>query len=202
MSEQRKALIICAYSCCGKSCVKMKLDDLIEKVDYFKDKLKIIDIDEVFRCKKVDKEKARNIAQYIQEKMNEIQIIFVPSDKNIRNALDELGIAYILAFPEPTELNEWVGRAYIRGDSPESINRMIKSWSNDLRDCLNHDNRLNIMLRGSSIGSMSRNSTLMRWLLAEETIQYIDRVVKAGLLPEGTFSTEISLMRAEGWRVF
>jgi hypothetical protein len=116
--------------------------------------------------------------------------------------LDDSGIKYILIFPEPSELNEWVGRAYIRGDNQDSINHMVNSWSSDLRDCLLHDNRLNVMLRGSSIGSASKTSTIMRWLMMDETVQYIDNCVKNGLLPEGTFCTEISIMRAEGWRLF
>jgi len=39
-------------------------------------------------------------------------------------------------------------------------------------------------------------------LVMDETVQYIDGCVKNGLLPEGTFCTEISIMRTEGWRLF
>jgi hypothetical protein len=201
MSDEKKALVISAFACCGKTCATTKLNALVKNVDYFKDRLNVIDIG-TNNTNIISESYSKQVAEEVKEKLSSAQIIFVPSCRNIRRALDDAGIKYILIFPEPSELNEWVGRAYIRGDSPDSINSMINSWSSDLRDCLLHDNRLNVMLRGSSIGSVSKTSTIMRWLVMDETVQYIDGCVKNGLLPEGTFCTEISIMRAEGWRLF
>ena len=69
-----------------------------------------------------------NYIQHIKENIGKVDIIFVSSHLQVREAMTTAGIRYCTVYPEENMLNEWVGRMYKRGDDDSFINFQIKHW--------------------------------------------------------------------------
>ncbi len=80
-----------------------------------------------------------NYIQHIKENMDNTNYLFVSSHKEVREALKENNIPYVLVYPERDRLNEWVGRCYIRGNDKAFIDTMIEHWDEWITECENED---------------------------------------------------------------
>lgn len=71
-----------------------------------------------------------NYIQHIKENIGKVDFIFVSSHDDVRRALEDNLITYILVIPEPSLKAEWIGRCWLRG-SDENFLRLIDSqWDN------------------------------------------------------------------------
>lgn len=71
-----------------------------------------------------------NYMDHIKGKIGEVDYIFVSSHIEIKKALDESGLCWILVSPNKKLMLEWVGRCYMRENSDAFIKTMIDNWDN------------------------------------------------------------------------
>lgn len=123
----KKATVISAFPCCGKSYAYNK---------YNSDNCIIMDSDSSLFNWITDKngnkvrnpEFPNNYIEHVKENLNKADYIFVSSHLSVRQALTDEGISFITVYPKNGMLNEWVGRMYRRGNTPEFIQYQIEHW--------------------------------------------------------------------------
>lgn len=128
-----KTKIISAFPACGKSYV------FLNNTEY-----KILDSDSnLFSwtttddgIKVRDPNFPNNYISHIKKNIDKVDFIFVSSHKQVRDALVEAGIKFILVYPDKTLLNEWIGRCYRRGNTKEFIDNLINNWDIWIDECI------------------------------------------------------------------
>ena len=69
-----------------------------------------------------------NYIEHIKENIGKVDYIFVSTHEEVRNALREAGIKYLLVFPRSTLKAEWVGRCFLRGSDEKFCKLIADSW--------------------------------------------------------------------------
>lgn len=69
---------------------------------------------------------------HIKENIGKVDIIFVSSHLEVRQALQDNNIEYITVYPYKNCLCEWVGRMYLRGNEDEFIDKQIHMWDKNM----------------------------------------------------------------------
>lgn len=75
-----------------------------------------------------------NYIEHIKQNMD-ADYLFVSSHENVRKAMEQANIPYILIYPDKDMLPEIVGRCYLRGSSENFINTLIDNWNNWISSC-------------------------------------------------------------------
>lgn len=70
----------------------------------------------------------KNYIEHIKENIGKVDIIFVSSHLQVREAMEEAGIRYCTVYPKKEMINEWVGRMYRRGNDNNFIKFQIEHW--------------------------------------------------------------------------
>lgn len=79
-----------------------------------------------------------NYIEHVKENLGKYDIIFVSSHTAVREALILAQIPFIIVYPQANLKVEWIGRMYLRGDSPEFISRIYERWEemmDEIDDC-------------------------------------------------------------------
>ena len=129
----KKTVVVSAFPCCGKTYA----------FNHYQYKYSILDSDSsnfswVYRArngKELDDlikirnpEFPKNYIKHIKENLGKVDIIFVSSHLQVRQAMEEAGIKYCTVYPKKEMLNEWVGRMYRRGNDANFIKFQIDNW--------------------------------------------------------------------------
>ena len=163
----RKTLVISAYPCCGKSYLKEHgfrnysiLDSDSSKFSWIEER-NIINGDYLRRGSGVRKVRNPNFVEdyinHIKNNIGKVDIIFVSTHLEVRQALQDNNIEYYTVYPSKNMLNEWIGRMYRRGNTNEFIDKQIEMWDKNVGNIDNEPHgkfvyRLND--NGSYIGSI------------------------------------------------
>lgn len=75
-----------------------------------------------------------NYIAHIKENIGKVDIIFVSSHLQVREAMEEAGIRFCTVYPKNEMLNEWVGRMYRRGNDDNFIKFQIEHWDEFVRN--------------------------------------------------------------------
>lgn len=77
-----------------------------------------------------------NYVNYIKSQIGKVDIIFVSTHKEVRKALMENQIPYVLVYPENTEDNkiDYIARFLNRDSSTAFIEKIKENWDNFLSD--------------------------------------------------------------------
>ena len=70
----------------------------------------------------------KNYIEHIKENIGKVDYIFVSTHEDVRNALTEAGIDFILVFPEQSLRDEWVGRCFNRGSGEKFCQLISDKW--------------------------------------------------------------------------
>lgn len=157
----RKTLIISAYPCCGKTYLtehglrdysildsdsskfswierpytEEELDGILNLFDTKDNLLAKEAIKNIYRKETIRVRNHNFVKDYInhiKENIGRVDIIFVSSHLEIRQALQDNDIEYYTVYPSKNMLNEWVGRMYRRGNDIEFINKQIEMWDKNV----------------------------------------------------------------------
>ncbi len=131
-NKNYQTLLISAFPGCGKSYLFNHPDGL-----------KILDSD----SSKFDKNNfPENYIQHIKENIDKADIILISSHEDVRKALVENNLSFLLVFPKINLKNEYLKRYEERG-SPESFIKLLNNnWDNWITDCDNQDKCLKYQL--------------------------------------------------------
>lgn len=128
----KKTLVISAFPCCGKSYAFENYQNKYSILDSDSSKFSWnyeynpVVSDKIERYR--NPEFPNNYIKHIKENIGKVDIIFVSSHLQVREALKEAGIVYCTVYPKETMLNEWVGRMYRRGNDKDFIQFQIDHW--------------------------------------------------------------------------
>lgn len=116
--------IIAAFPACGKSyCFDRNEDYIILDSDSSK-----------FSWVYTNGEKVRNpdfprnYIEHIKENIGKVDFIFVSTHEEVRKALSDANIDFILVFPSESLKAEWVGRCFLRGSGEKFCQLMADNW--------------------------------------------------------------------------
>lgn len=70
----------------------------------------------------------KNYIDHIRSLIGKVDIIFVSSHEQVREALVNEDINFITIYPDIKERNAWVGRMYLRGNDDAFIKFIYNSW--------------------------------------------------------------------------
>ncbi len=70
----------------------------------------------------------KNYIEHIKENIGKVDYIFVSTHEEVRQALTEAGIDYVLVFPSETLKAEWVGRCFLRGSDEQFCRMLAGNW--------------------------------------------------------------------------
>ena len=89
-----------------------------------------------------------NYIEYIKENMGSASYMFVSSHENVRHAMKDANIPYILIYPERSMLSEIVGRCYLRGNDDKFIKVLIDNWDSWIDSCENDTGAIDKIVLG------------------------------------------------------
>ena len=128
---QDGTLVVSAFPGCGKSY-------FFENSD-----IKTIDSD----SSKFDKSDfPKNYIEHIRENLGKQDIIFVSSHKEVREALVNENINFILVYPNITLKDEYISRYETRGNDEKFVELLNNKWDEWTTDCFNQSNCYHIQL--------------------------------------------------------
>lgn len=116
--------VIAAFPACGKSyCFDRNEDYIILDSDSSK-------FSWMWDCgeKTRNPEFPKNYIEHIKENIGKVDYIFVSTHEEVRKALAEAGIDFILVFPKESLKAEWVGRCFLRGSGEQFCNMIAGNW--------------------------------------------------------------------------
>jgi hypothetical protein len=70
----------------------------------------------------------KNYIEHIKENIGKVDYIFVSTHEEVRQALTEAGIDFILVFPKQSLRAEWVGRCFLRGSGEKFCQLIADQW--------------------------------------------------------------------------
>ena len=128
----KRTVVISAFPCCGKTYA----------FEHYQDKYSMLDSDSsqfswCYKPNPIDPDKVEkyrnpefpnNYIEHIKENIGKVDIIFVSSHLQVRQALTDAGIRFCTVYPKKEMLNEWVGRMYRRGSDENFIKFQIDHW--------------------------------------------------------------------------
>lgn len=170
----RKTLIISAYPCCGKTYLtehglrdysildsdsskfswierpytEEELDGILSLFDTKDNLLAKEAIKNIYRKETIRVRNPNFVKDYInhiKENIGKVDIIFVSSHLEIRQALQDNNIEYITVYPYKNCLCEWVGRMYLRDDKYEFIDRQIEMWDKNMDNIENEPHGIELI---------------------------------------------------------
>lgn len=132
----KRTVVVSAFPCCGKTYAFKNYQDKYSILDSDSSKFSWIYEAEKDKygntlrgVKRVrNPEFPNNYIEHIKENIGKVDIIFVSSHLQVREAMEEAGIRYCTVYPQKEMLNEWVGRMYRRGSSDDFIKFQIEHW--------------------------------------------------------------------------
>lgn len=128
----KRTVVVSAFPCCGKTYAFENYQDKYSMLDSDSSQFSWCYEYNATESDRIEKyrnpEFPKNYIEHIKENIGKVDIIFVSSHLQVREALEEAGIRYCTVYPQETMLNEWVGRMYRRGNDKDFIQFQINHW--------------------------------------------------------------------------
>ena len=124
MAKSKNTVVVSGFPGVGKSF-------FISQDNVLPDKLAALDSDSS-KFKKT--EFPSNYVDKVKDDIGSYHIIFVSSHKEVRNALVERKIPFILVYPDVKSKEEYLQRYRKRGSSEDFINNVDANWEEWLKD--------------------------------------------------------------------
>ena len=143
----KNTVVISAFPCCGKTYAFEHYQDKYSMLDSDSSKFSWIYVGE---DKVRNPEFPKNYIEHIKENIGKVDIIFVSSHLQVREAMEEAGIDYITVYPKEEMLNEWVGRMYQRGNDYNFIKFQIEHWDEFVNNVSYEQHGLGVLRLGNN----------------------------------------------------
>jgi hypothetical protein len=142
-----KTLVISAFPGTGKSYCYTNEKHLFNGIlDSDSSEFKWLKDNQGNKTNQVNPEFPNNYIQHIKDNIGKVEIIFVSSHKEIREALKLAGIEYILVYPNTYQKKEYLKRYKERGSNKAFIDRVESNWEDWIDQCRSEDYPINICL--------------------------------------------------------
>lgn len=136
----KRTAVVSAFPCCGKTYA----------FEHFQHKYTILDSDSSQfswikdangnNTKERNPDFPNNYIKHIKDNIGKVDIIFVSSHKQVREAMTKEEIDFCTIYPKEDMLNEWVGRMYLRGSEEKFIKFIVDNWDEFMKEIECSDN--------------------------------------------------------------
>ena len=121
--------IISAFPACGKTyCFKNSEDYIVLDSDSSEFSWKYVDDGNNGWHKERNPDFPDNYICHIKANIGKVDYIFVSSHAEVRKALADAGIEFILVFPHSSLKAEWIGRCFLRGSGEAFCKLVASNW--------------------------------------------------------------------------
>lgn len=93
----------------------------------------------------------RNYIEHIRLNMGKYEYIFVSSHKEVRDALLQAGIFFLLAYPDPSRKEEFLERYRARGNDEGFVGLVSNNWDAWLREMGEQEGCRHIRMEGGNL---------------------------------------------------
>lgn len=122
--------IVSAFPACGKSYFHNKYNNsVLTTLDSDSSKFSWLLDSEGNSTGVRNPEFPANYVDHIKSNIGIVDVIFVSSHDEVKRALEEHGLKYILVMPDPRLMQEWIGRCWLRGSPDSFLNLLHTNWS-------------------------------------------------------------------------
>ena len=128
-----KALVISAFPGCGKTHFFNRHKEYMRVLDSDSSMFSWIYNDD--GAKERHPDFPDNYIRHIKENLDIQDIIFVSSHAQVRKALHDAGIEFVLVFPSTDLKEQWLWRLHDRGSSEEFVDLIRINWDRWLKEC-------------------------------------------------------------------
>ena len=97
-----------------------------------------------------------NYIKHIKENIGKVEIIFVSSHKEVREALEREGIEYVLVYPNVFQKDDYIKRYKNRGNSEKFIRLLETNWEEWINECRNEEFPIRIELPYFSVKYLNK----------------------------------------------
>lgn len=130
----KKTVVVSAFPCCGKTYAFQNYQDRYSMLDSDSSEFSWVKDNDGKNTKERNPDFPQNYIQHIKENIGKVDIIFVSSHKQVREAMTKEGIHFCTVYPKKEMLNEWIGRMYRRGNDDKFIQFIINNWKEFMRE--------------------------------------------------------------------
>jgi hypothetical protein len=133
--------VVSAFPCCGKTYAFQNYQNRYSILDSDSSEFSWVKDVSGKNTKERNQDFPNNYIQHIKDNIGKVDIIFVSSHKQVREAMKKAGICFCTVYPQTEMLNEWIGRMYRRGNDENFIQFIINNWDEFMREIIYEDNR-------------------------------------------------------------
>ena len=127
--------VISAFPACGKTyCFKNKQECFKGILDSDSSEFSWIKDENGDNTKERNPDFPNNYIQHIKDNIGKVEIIFVSSHKEVRDALKENNIEYTLIYPDISYKEDWLWRFERRGNDESFIKFISDNWDSFIKD--------------------------------------------------------------------
>lgn len=135
-----KTMVIAAFPGCGKSYTVAHeaekfngvLDSDSSQFSWIKDK-------DGKNTEKRNPDFPNNYIKHIKDNIGKVEVIFVSSHKEVRDALKKEGIEYFLVYPNSFQKQDYIKRYKNRGNPQSFIDLLNSNWDLWIEECEEED---------------------------------------------------------------
>ena len=97
-----------------------------------------------------------NYIKHIKENIGKVEIIFVSSHKEVREALEREGIEYVLVYPNVFQKDDYIKRYKNRGSSDKFVRLLEANWDEWINECRTEEYPVKIELPYFSVKYLNK----------------------------------------------
>lgn len=98
----------------------------------------------------------RNYIEHIKENLGKVDVIFVSSHKEVREALEKENIKYFLVYPNVFQKDEYIKRYKNRGNTDKFVRMLETNWEEWINDCRTEEFPIRIELPYFSVKYLNK----------------------------------------------
>jgi hypothetical protein len=125
---KNNTFVISAFPACGKSYCFENYQSEFSMLDSDSSDFSWIKDSDGNNTKERNPEFPDNYIKHIKENIGKVDIIFVSSNKEVRQALVKNGIKYVSVCPDKAFKIEWIKRCIKRGNDEDFVEHLLDNW--------------------------------------------------------------------------
>ena len=138
--NSKETIVIAAFPGTGKSyCTKNESDKFNGVLDSDSSNYSWVKDSQGNNTTERNPDFPKNYIEHIKENIGKVEVIFVSSHKEVREALEREGIEYILVYPNMFQKDDYIKRYKNRGNSDGFIRKVEANWDEWINDCRNEE---------------------------------------------------------------
>lgn len=153
----KETMVIAAFPGTGKSfCVKNENDKFNGILDSDSSNFSWVKDSNGNNTTERNPDFPNNYIKHIKENIGKVEVIFVSSHKEVREALEREGIEYILVYPNVFQKDDYIKRYKNRGSSDKFVRLLEANWDEWINECRTEEYPVRIELPYFSVKYLNK----------------------------------------------